>query len=81
MFAPLEPLQRAVGLPAFVSRESVSATVSMNYSGAKAQRELGWTYRPARQMWLDIIDQELGLLTSRKKHDLVSRLKPVETSE
>jgi len=81
MFAPLEPLQRAVGLPAFVSRESVSATISMNYSSAKAQRELGWTYRPAKEMWLGIIDQELKLLASRQKRDLVARLKPVETSE
>ena len=77
----MEPLQRLAGLPAAVSRESVSASVSLNYSGAKAQRELGWTYRPAKEMWLDIIDQELELLASRKKRDLVSRLKPVETSE
>jgi len=32
-------------------------------------------------MWLGIIDRELELLASRKKRDLVSRLKPVETSE
>jgi hypothetical protein len=32
-------------------------------------------------MWLDIIDQELKLLADRQKRDLVSRLKPVETSE
>ena len=81
MFAPMEPLQRLAGLPAAVSRESVSASVSLNYSGAKAQRELGWTYRPAKEMWLGIIDQELELLASRQKRDLVARLKPVETSE
>lgn len=81
MFAPMEPLQRLVSLPAAVSRESVSASVSMNYSSAKAQRELGWTYRPAQAMWRDIIDEELKLLANRKKRDLVSRLKPVETSE
>lgn len=81
MFAPLEPLQRLVGLPAFISRETVSASVSLNFSSAKAQRELGWTYRPTKEMWLDIIDQELKLLASRQKRDLVSRLKPVETSE
>jgi len=81
MFAPLEPLQRLGGLPAAVSRESVSANFSMNFSSAKAQRELGWTYVPAREMWPGIIDRELELLASRKKRDLVSRLKPVETSE
>ncbi len=81
MFAPMEPLQRLAGLPAAVSRESVSASVSLNYSGAKAQRELGWTYRPAKEMRLGIMDQELKLLASRQKRDLVSRLKPVETTE
>lgn len=82
MFAPLEPLQRLVGLPAFISRESVSASrVSLNFSSAKAQRELGWTYRPAQEVLLDIVDQELKLLANRQKRDLVSRLKPVETSE
>jgi dihydroflavonol-4-reductase len=82
LFAPLEPLQRMVGLPAFISRETVSGNrVSLNFSSAKAQRELGWTYRPAQEMWLDIVDQELKLLTNRKKRDLVSRLKPVETTE
>jgi len=82
MFAPLEPLQRLVGLPAAVSRETASAaSISMVYSSAKAQRELGWTYRPAKEMWLDTIDQELKLLAQRKKRDLVSRLKPMETNE
>ena len=82
LFAPLEPLQRMVGLPAFISRETVSANrVSLNFSSAKAQREPSWTYRPSKEMWLDIVDQELKLLDSRQKRDLVSRLKPVETSE
>jgi nucleoside-diphosphate-sugar epimerase len=81
LFAPLEPLQRLIGLPAAVSRETVSANFSMNFSSAKAQRELGWTYLPAREMWLGIVDRELELLASRKKRDLASRLKPMETSE
>jgi dihydroflavonol-4-reductase len=82
MFAPLEPLQRLVGLPAFISGETVEASsVSLNFSSAKAQRELGWTYRPAKEMWPDIVDQELELLAKREKRDLVSRLKPVETTE
>lgn len=81
VFAPLEPLQHLAGLPAFISREVVSASVSLNFSSAKAQRELGWRYRPAREMWLGIIDQELAFLANRKKRDLVSRLKPVEPGE
>lgn len=80
MFAPMEPLQRWAGLPAFISRETVEATgISYNFSSAKAQRELGWTYRPAKEMWNDIIEQELKLLAGRRKRDVVSRLKPVET--
>jgi len=81
MFAPLEPLQRLVGLPAFISRETVTASVSLNYSSDKAKRELGWTHRSAQAMWTDTIDGELKLLASRQKRDLVSRLKPVATSE
>ena len=82
MFAPLEPLQRMVGLPAFFSRETVSGNrVSLNFSSVKAQRELGWTYRPAKEMWLDIVDQELKMLARRENRGLVSRLKPVETCE
>ena len=82
LFASLEPLQRMVGLPAFISRETVlGSKVSLNFSSAKAQRELGWKYRPAKEMWLDIVDQELKLMTSRKKRDLVSRLKPVDMGE
>ena len=81
MFAPVEPLERLGGLPAVVSRETVRASVSMNYSSEKARRELGWTYLPAHEMWVGIIDRELELLAGRKKRDLVSRLKPVEGNE
>ncbi len=81
LFASLEPLQRLVGLPAFLSRETVEGSaISYYFSSAKAQRELGWTYRPTREMWQDIVDRELALLAGRKKRGLVSRLRPVETS-
>ncbi|KPK17658.1 MAG: hypothetical protein AMJ67_12600 [Betaproteobacteria bacterium SG8_41] len=82
VFAAMEPLQRLVGLPAAVSRETASAaSISIAYSSAKAQRELGWTCRPAKQMWLETIEQELELLAQRKKRDWVSRLKPMQTDE
>ncbi len=78
-FWPLEPLQRAVGLPAFLSRETVVAgSGNLNYSSEKAQRELGWTHKTAREMWLNAIDGELALLAKRRKRDLLSRLKPME---
>lgn len=81
-FAPLEPLQRAVGLPAFLSRETVRAgATNLNYSGEKAKRELGWNYKAGKDMWLDIIDGELELLKKRRNQNLISRLKPLENGE
>ena len=79
MMWPLEPLQRAVGLTAFLSRETVSAgTGGLNYSSAKAQRELGWTHKTAEEMWFDTIDKELELLDKVREGNLISRLKPLE---
>ncbi len=76
---PFELLQRAAGLPAFMSRETVrGSTASLYYSSEKAQRELGWSHRSAQEMWLITMDGELELLARRKKRDLISRLKPVE---
>ena len=81
MFAPTELLLRMAGMPAFLSRE-VAAGGGMHwaYSSAKAQRELGWTYRPSRPMWESILDDELRLLAERQKCDLRSRLMPLETA-
>jgi dihydroflavonol-4-reductase len=78
LFALLEPVLRLVGLPAFISRETVTASMDLNYSSAKAQHELGWTYQPAKEMWLGIIEEELVLLAQRGKSSLVSRLKPMD---
>jgi len=81
-FGPLEPLQRAVGLPAFLSRETVRVgATNLNYSSEKAKRELGWNYKTAKEMWFDIIDGELELLEKRRNQNLISRLKPLESSE
>lgn len=79
MVAPLAPLLRLVGLPAFLSVETVTASsVSYNFSAAKAERELGWHARPARAMWQDIFEQELKWLAERRHDSLVSRLRPLE---
>lgn len=77
---PLEPIQRMLGVPAFLSRETVQAArASFHYSSAKAERELGWHHRSAEAMWLGTIDGELQLLERRRpKRDVVSRLNPVE---
>lgn len=74
---PLEPLLRLAGMPAFLSRETVRAVMHLNYSSRKAQRELGWTHRSARAMWLGTIDAELALLARRGKAGLAARLNPL----
>jgi len=77
MFAPMEPLFRVAGLPAIFSRERVAATVHLNYSSAKAQRELGWTFPAAANMWPQIVERERQLLALRT--GLRAKLRPMET--
>lgn len=78
LFTPLEPLQRMLGLPAFLSRETVRAgATTWNYSSEKAKRELGWTYRSAEELWFNTIDKEIELLSKRKTQNMVQRLKPL----
>lgn len=78
-FAPLEPLQRTLGLPAFISRETVvSGSTNWHYSSNKAKHELGWTHRSAEVMWFETIDRELELLHKRKGQRLIQRLKPLD---
>ena len=80
LFAPLEPLQRRLGLPAFVSREAVAGgSTNWHYSSDKAKRELGWTHLSAEAMWNATIDGELELFARRKGQNLIKRLKPVDT--
>ena len=79
LFALTEPLQRRMGLPAFISRETVRAgSVNLFYVSDKAEQELGWQPKNAEAMWLETIDGELELRAKRPKRDLVSRLKPLE---
>jgi dihydroflavonol-4-reductase len=80
LFWPLEPLQRMLGLPAFISRETVrGGATNWNYSAEKAKRELGWSHRRAEEMWLGTLDGELRLLERRKGQSWVKRLEPLET--
>ena len=82
MFATLEPFQRMVGLPAFLSRDTVRTVASnFNYSSEKAKRELGWTHRSGEELWLGTIDSELELLSKRKGQSLLQRMKPLEVVE
>ncbi len=81
-FAPLEPLQRMLGLPAFISRETViGGSTNWYYTSQKAERELGWTHRSAETMWLETIDGELELLSKRRGQNLLQRLKPLDVTD
>ena len=65
--ALLEPLQRMLGLPAFLSRETVEVTKAhLNYSSAKAKRYLGWVHPEDGEMWERIISDERRLMASRR---------------
>jgi dihydroflavonol-4-reductase len=82
LYLPLEPLQRMLGLPAFISRETVmAAATNLHYSNEKAKRELGWTPRSAEAMWSATVDGELELLSRRKGQSLVKRLRPLELTD
>ena len=79
MFASMEPLLRLAGLPAFISRETARAgAINYHFSSQKAQSELGWSFRPFKQLWNEIADAEIELRKKRKKRDIVSMLKPLD---
>jgi nucleoside-diphosphate-sugar epimerase len=66
-FAFMEPLLRAAGLPAFLSRDAVDCTrANLNYSSAKARRDLGWTHPGAAEMWDRIVREERELIDARR---------------
>ncbi len=80
VFYPLEPVQRAVGLPAVFSRETIEAgRISYFDSSEKAKRDFGWTYRSAKAMWDDTIEAEQKLLAARVKRDIISMLNPIHS--
>jgi len=80
MFTPLAPVLRMFHISPFLSGELVHVTSkSMNTSSQKAKDELGWSYRSAKDLWLNVIDAEIELRTKRTKHDPISMLKPLET--
>lgn len=64
--ALLEPVQRWLSLPAFLSRDAVDLTqMHLNYSAAKAKRELGWQHPDIETMWAEIVPAEQALMASR----------------
>lgn len=77
MFSPMKYLLHRLGLPGFISRESVTGSVHRNFSGEKARRELGWKTRTAEEAWTQIIREEMKLVNARKDEGWVERLKPL----
>lgn len=81
-FALLEPLQRLVGIPAFISRETAHAgSTNFAYSNAKAKTALGWNPRPPREVWLDTLQGERQLRSRRKTRSLTALLRPLGVVE
>jgi len=79
LFATIEPLERLIGMSAFISRETVLASsINYHYSDQKARTELGWNPRPLRKIWEETLQGEQTLKQARKKRDLVSILKPLD---
>jgi nucleoside-diphosphate-sugar epimerase len=79
MLAPVGPLLRTLGLQAFLSSETArQAGRHLDYSSAKARRELDWRATPARAMWHRIGQEELRLAARRRGASLVQRLKPLD---
>ena len=67
MMATLEPLERALHVPAFLSRDTVRVSRgSLNYHSAKARRDLGWTHPAADAMWERIVGEERALMSHRE---------------
>lgn len=76
-FLFVAPLLRALGLPAFLSPDAVDVTrAHLNYSSAKAHRDLGWRHPDAVSMWDLIVQVERRWLESR--HGLRHRLRHME---
>ena len=64
--AMMEPIQRMMGLPAFLSRDTVDTSrAHLDYSSLKAQRELGWTHPDLESIWDPIIQKERELMAAR----------------
>jgi nucleoside-diphosphate-sugar epimerase len=78
VFMALEPLQRALGMPAVFSKELVGVgSISLFDTCDKAKTDFGYTHRSAKDLWDSTILAEQKLLAKRQKRDLLSLLKPM----
>lgn len=78
LMAPVGPVLRLIGLPAFMSPEAVRiSSVHFVFTSQKAKQQLGWTHRSAEQMWKDTIEGEIELRKQRTKRSPLAMLKPI----
>lgn len=78
MMTPLEPILRMLGLPAFMSRETVRvSSIQFVFTSQKAKDQLGWTHRSAKQMWIDTFEGEIALRNQRKTNNPLILLNPI----
>ena len=78
--AALEPLERAAGLPAFLSRETVNfSRASLHYRADRARSELGWSHPAVEAMWDRVIGQERALMARR--HGFLAQLRHLPVAE
>lgn len=64
--ALLEPLQRMLGIPAFLSRGSVDVSRGhLDFSSARAHADLGWRHPDAEAMWTRIVEGERRAMATR----------------
>ena len=65
--ALVEPVQRLLGLPVLFSADLARAGfMDLQYSGAKAERELGLSFRDPDRAWLDTLDAERAVLVAQR---------------
>ncbi len=76
--APMEPLLRAMGISAFLSRESVySGAQHFLFKNDKAKQELGWKPQPPQETWPAILAAERALM-GESRRGIAGRLNPLE---
>ena len=81
-FLLMAPLLRAIGFPAFLSPDTVDVTrAHLNYSSAKAQRDLGWQHPDAASMWDRIVHEERALLDLRRGQGFRKQLRHVAVQQ
>lgn len=81
LFALAEPLERVLGLPAFLSREIAGSAVSNHFSSARAREELGWRCRSARDLWVGVLAEERRLAAHRAGRGIVARMRPLPVAD